>query len=1106
MSQILQPNSNLAQKAKTPAKLPLQVVLIGPFLLQIFLAVGLTGYFSFLNGQRTIRDLAQQLSGEVSNRVVEYLRNYTAIPVMAAQVSIDSVNTGALKLDNLRDWRSHLNQQMRAYPSIAFMYFANSKGDHIEIQRHGRQNYLELAIKDNLTQGLVRRFRLDSLGNATSFVSITEYDPLTRPWYQKAAQDKRPVWTGIYEFTSDPRSLGISFVRPYLSTDGKVEGVFGADFTLLAISDFLAKLKIGKNGKAFIMERNGTMVASSSTRPPLPSDGKSLLASDADDPLIRLTANYIKQELSSLDNFYQEYRFSFQENGQRQLAQIMPFVDPYGLDWLIVVVVPEADFMGQINENNRQTILLCLGALVVATLLGVLTSRWIAGQIDGINRASRNIASGNLDQHVSPQAVKELNELGDAFNKMAEQLQHSFNTLEAQNHELQRLDKLKNEFLANTSHELRTPLNGIIGIAESLIDGVTGDLAPATKSNLELIVSSGRRLASLVNDILDFSKLRHQNIELQLAPVDLHSITEVVLTLNRPLARQKNLELVNAVPKDLSAVDADENRLQQIFHNLVGNAIKFTAAGRVEVSAGYLAETRQVEVRIKDTGIGISPDKLDRIFESFEQADGSTARNYGGTGLGLTISKQLVELHGGKISVVSELGVGSTFSFTLPVAATAAKQVISLATEPVASESLQDLGVSGSTNGATFKILIVDDEPVNRQVLINLLSLSNYGVVQASNGQEALDVINSGFIPDLVLLDVMMPQMTGYEVCRKLRDRFTPYELPIVMLTAKNQPGDVVEGLDSGANDYLPKPVSKNEMIARIKTHLSLAKITTAYGRFVPHEFLEFLHKDSIVDVKLGDQTQQEMTVMFSDIRSFTSLSEGMSPQDNFNFLNSYLGRVSPVIRKYRGFIDKYIGDGIMALFPQSPIDAVQAAIAMQAAVREYNQYRRIQGLQLVKIGVGLHTGNLRLGTIGEQERMETTVISDAVNLASRLEGLTKIYGADIIISGETLAQVDVSNYRFLDQVQVKGKSKTVSIYEIYDSAFSPDADIKSATALLFNQGVKLYHQGELAQAAVIFDQVIEVNPSDLTARLYSDRCQQAGATHSLGEGMSRMN
>jgi DNA-binding response OmpR family regulator len=198
------------------------------------------------------------------------------------------------------------------------------------------------------------------------------------------------------------------------------------------------------------------------------------------------------------------------------------------------------------------------------------------------------------------------------------------------------------------------------------------------------------------------------------------------------------------------------------------------------------------------------------------------------------------------------------------------------------SESIKPL-IQNPDISQQFKILIVDDEPVNIQVLINHLSLQNYSLTQASNGTEALAAIEQGFKPDLILLDVMMPRMTGYEACQKIREKFPANEVPILMLTAKNQVNDLVEGLSVGANDYLTKPISKTELLARIKTHLRLSNINIASGRFVPHKFLQLLNKESIIDVALGDNVQQEMSIVFSDIRDFTTLSESMTPEDNLS-------------------------------------------------------------------------------------------------------------------------------------------------------------------------------------------------------------------------------
>jgi two-component system sensor histidine kinase ChiS len=696
---------------------------------------------------------------------------------------------------------------------------------------------------------------------------------------------------------------------------------------------------------------------------------------------------------------------------------------------------------------------------------------------------------------------KARDELERRVEERTAQLKSYSEELKSKNEALSRLDKLKDEFLANTSHELRTPLNGIIGIAESMIDGVTGQLSPQQVYNLSMIVSSGHRLTNLVNDILDFSKLKHRELILDLKPVDMHAITDVVLILSQPIIGSKSLKLVNQIDPHLALVQADENRAQQIMHNLIGNAIKFTDKGTITVST--VGQDDLLAITVADTGIGIPADKFETVFQSFEQVDASITRTYGGTGLGLPISKKLVELHGGTIHLTSTIGMGTQVTFTLPLykGPVEAKQKVlqskelmlaALTEETMAKiEPMPIVPSHELAENSKFTILVADDELINVQVLTNYLSMQNYNIAQAFDGAEALDAFEE-IHPDLVLLDVMMPKISGFEACRKIREKHPAHELPIVLVTAKNQISDLVAGFEAGANDYLTKPFDKSELLTRTKTHLRLSKINAAYGRFVPQEFLQFLDKESIVDVSLGDQVQRDMTILFSDIRSFTSLSESMTPQENFNFLNSYLNRVSPVIRQHGGFIDKYIGDAVMALFPESIEAALQAAIDMQREVGHYNQDRSKEGYNSIRIGIGIHTGSLMLGTIGEERRMEGTVISDAVNLAARLEGLTKMYGSAIIVSGSSLFGLgDRTNryhYRFLDRVQVKGKKSSIAIFEILDGDTPAIMDRKLETLPDFEQALLHYHSQEFQEATHFFEQVLRHNPADVVTELYLQR------------------
>ncbi len=665
---------------------------------------------------------------------------------------------------------------------------------------------------------------------------------------------------------------------------------------------------------------------------------------------------------------------------------------------------------------------------------------------------------------------------------------------------LLRADALKDEFLANTSHELRTPLNGIIGIGQSMLDGATGLLTDEQRRNLAMVVASGRRLTNLVNDLLDFSKLRHETIDLRCRPTDPHALTELVLTVSRALVGRRPLRLFNRISPDVPLVEVDEDRIQQILFNLVGNAIKFTPSGVVEISAS--AADGWLHTTVSDTGIGIDHSQFVEIFKLFSQGDGSAAREQGGTGLGLAITKQLVELHGGTISVESQLGLGSKFTFSLPLSLTTRAML----TPPdrqdqVVNQIVDDVQLTrasvhhtptASSNG--YRVLVVDDEPVNVQALVNYLTLANYEVGTATNGQEALDFLSSDLRCDLVLLDVMMPNISGLDVCQKLREHYSPAELPVILLTAKNRVSDLVRGFSAGANDYLTKPFASDELLARVNVHLELAKISDSYARFVPRQFLEQLGKQRILDVELGDQVQREMTVLFSDIRDFTKLAEGMTPAETFGFVNQYLGALEPAITRHNGIIDKYVGDAVMALFPNGPDDAVNAALEMFQRLDAFNVERAAGSVPPVRIGIGLHTGELMLGTVGAHKRMDTTVISDAVNLASRVENLTKAYGVPLIITEDTYARLqnrEAMEYRRLDRVLVQGKSQPVVLYEVLKAEEPGRRAAKERALPSFEAGLSCYEALDFAGAVPHFERALAAVPSDSVVTLLLERARR---------------
>ncbi|THB81618.1 MAG: response regulator [Desulfobacteraceae bacterium] len=436
-----------------------------------------------------------------------------------------------------------------------------------------------------------------------------------------------------------------------------------------------------------------------------------------------------------------------------------------------------------------------------------------------------------------------------------------FAEVQEKNVALSNLDRLKDDFLANTSHELRTPLNGIIGISESLLGGAAGKINSPVRKNLAMVVDSGRRLARLVNEILDFSRLKNSDVSLKKTSVELLNTARAVMEIIEKTLQGKTITLEVNIPEDLPPVLGDEDRIQQVLYNLLGNAVKFTENGTIDLSAAVSGN--MVEISVSDTGCGIERERVDRIFEPFEQGGPIAAGTVHGTGLGLAISKNLIELHGGRIRVKSSPGLGATFTFSLPLAGTDIATAppmpgkVLKKVEPQAVVRIDSVQSNGPPprpavmvdNSATeynalhisepavpsgYTVLVVDDDPINLQVASNHLTTAGHRVKTALSGADALGIVltktTQETLPDLVILDIIMPGMSGHETCRKIRTRYTRQTMPVVMLTAASRTSDLTEGFAAGANDYLTKPFSGQELIARVNAQLQLKKAFETLG------------------------------------------------------------------------------------------------------------------------------------------------------------------------------------------------------------------------------------------------------------------------------------
>ena len=560
----------------------------------------------------------------------------------------------------------------------------------------------------------------------------------------------------------------------------------------------------------------------------------------------------------------------------------------------------------------------------------------------------------------------------------AERLSHE---LLEKNIALSKMDQLKDEFLANTSHELRTPLMGIIGISESLLSGRKETLSPEVTHNLTMIAESGRRLNALVNDILDFTKIRNRELPLHIKSVDARAVAEVVITALTPLAGARNLTLVNTIPAGLPPVKADEDRLQQIFYNLLGNGIKFSDHGEITVG-GRTLDHGYLELSVRDRGIGIPEDRLQAVFEPFEQVGGGADRSFQGVGLGLAITRNLVHLHGGELSVESRVNEGSTFRFTLPQS-DASPETESQAEPPApfqapvmprprilppsAGPGTHSLGDSGGEDTAPARILVVDDEPVNLQVVVNHLHNEGFSVQFALSGSQALPLLESD-PPDLVLLDIMMPQMTGYEVCRHLRRTYSISQMPVIMLSAKNRITDIVEGFAAGANDYLTKPFVKDELLARVDTQL---KLRQAYRTLAENVRLK---------KELASRQQTEQALRLTQRR----LSQLLDTVDDMVISINECREVSfcnqPAASLFDSEIDDLLGRSIDRLFDSGGIDIIDESLRQQVSEEaETPMPRMIQDMGVLAAGSGRIRVEAVITTLQmENERLLALIIRPA--------------------------------------------------------------------------------------------------------------------------------
>ncbi|WP_346293480.1 ATP-binding protein [Sphaerothrix gracilis] len=609
--------------------------------MQIFAAVGLTGYLSLRNGRQAVNELASQLRKEVGDRIDQHLDSYLDIPYVVTQTSVNAIQVDGVSLQNQSQLEQFLWQQLQAF-NINYILVGFENGNYTAAGSFDNNPITFDLVSPQTQDGSnhVLFWETNQQGNRTEIIADGgPFDPKDEDWYVAAIQKEGATWSPVYNWLVEPYNLAIAYAHPIYDDANNRIAVLAAEQHLAHVSNFLQNLRVSPSGQVFIIERDGLLIGSSADEMPyevIDGTPQRLSAARSQNPLIQATAQYLTASFADLGQIQTVQQISFDIEGKKQFVQISPWRSDQGLDWLVVVTVPEADFMGQIRRNTQTTILLCLAALGVATLLGIVTSRWIVRPILRLNQASQAIASGNLKQTVAENsAVAELNTLAASFNQMGQQLQDSFIALEKANQELelsnaelenrvrrrtkelsQALSHLREtqtqliqtekmsslgQMVAGLAHEINNPVSFIYGNIPYAREYVNDLLAlltlyqqiyPQPETSIQAKTESidlpflvedihrlldsmqvgSERIYEIIQSLRTFSHLDKSAVK----AIDIHQGIDSTLKLlqNRLRAKpsQPKIQVIKQYGQ-IPLVECYAGQLNQVFMNLLGNAI-----------------------------------------------------------------------------------------------------------------------------------------------------------------------------------------------------------------------------------------------------------------------------------------------------------------------------------------------------------------------------------------------------------------------------------------------------------------------------------------------------------------------------------------------------
>lgn len=836
--------------------LSLQRLLAIATISQILGVVGLVGYLSFRNGQKTVEDLSDRLISAINYRVDQELTDYLSIPLTINRLNVDAAERGLLDIEDPQRLEYRLWNQLQAFKSVSYIYLSSLEGGSLAVGR-SQQGALVIEQTDTYPKaGDYTLYTTNAQGRRAEILrTFADQDARTRPWFQAPIAAQRQVWTEPFNYVGRESVIAISASSPLYGPGGSLQGVATVDLKLDRISRFLRNLTREPEDQIFIVTRSGQLLAASNDPPTVIDQARAEIvqASESPNAMIRQTTQQLERQFSSLATIERQ-RAVIDVGEQSYFVQVNPWRDELGLNWLIVVMVPESRLMAQIDQNTRITILLCLLAVAIATLLAAVIARYISAPVLELSVASqhlaeasrRQFADGRLVPVLKNLSIREFEALATTFHQMSEQLQSSYAKLEEYSQSLEAkvkertlaleeevevrkraeqqsleakeaaevANQAKSDFLANMSHELRSPLNAILGFAQMLQQS---DTVPTEHHESATIISrSGEHLLSLINNVLDMSKIEAGRTTLFPTPFDLYRLLDDLRNMFSLRAQEKRLELNFQYTPDLPVyIVTDQGKLRQVLINLLNNAIKFTAAGHVT-----LACQRESDVRLRfdvvDTGRGMAATEVAQAFEPFVQTQ-SGQETSSGTGLGLPISQNFVQLMGGELAIKSEPQQGTKATFSIRA------QVAEHLEIPEERAGRKVMGLAA--NQPLYRLLIVDDKSDNRKLLKKLLKPLGFELQEAQNGQLAIEAALR-WQPDLIFMDMRMPVLDGYKATQQIRQAQASGDLDrapkIVALSASSFREEQTAAIAAGCDDFIQKPFHTAAIFETLGHHLGV--------------------------------------------------------------------------------------------------------------------------------------------------------------------------------------------------------------------------------------------------------------------------------------------